>query len=449
MNNPINTIKIEYQGKEKTLSNQSFVNFGFVKFLGLIKPEFEFKVGDIIKDEKRNIVIKEQLINPKPRITKGYLCECLDCGYEFISNYNKIVKRKQGCACCANQIIIAGVNSIADKEPWMIEFFSNKEDAKKYSPSSGLKAWVKCPDCGEEKYMRIADLYRHHSVGCHCKDNVSFAEKFFYQLFEQLGIKFVWQVSRTTLKWIENLNRYDFYLPDYNCIVEIHGEQHYKQQGRFRRTLAEEQENDKQKQLLAVANGITNYIIVNCENVSGNAILNNIKKSPLLELLNYKFEDIDWSKCFEKTTTNLDKEICEYFNNHPDMTTSDIGKVFGFNKSRIRKVLIRGNEIGWCVYNSEMGRNARNKKIAQFMREHSSIPFEVYKDGVFVGLFLNVAELENYSREYLPYLLSKSRVAEVYNGHIKSYKGFTFKKITLEEYNNREEYKGWLNLNLV
>lgn len=131
------------------------------------------------------------------------------------------------------------------------------------------------------------------------------------------------------------------------------------------------------------------------------------------------------------------------------MTTSDIGKVFGFNKSRIRKVLIRGNEIGWCVYNSEMGRNARNKKIAQFMREHSSIPFEVYKDGVFVGLFLNVAELENYSREYLPYLLSKSRVAEVYNGHIKSYKGFTFKKITLEEYNNREEYKGWLNLNLV
>ena len=448
VNNPIDTIKIQYNDKEETILIGQFKNFQIRNFLGLIQKEYEFDVGHKFVDDKRNIEIIAHLENPKPRITKGYLCRCLDCGYEFISNYHKLVTRKQGCACCANQIIVAGINSIADKEPWMVKFFIDKEDAKKFAPSSGLKVWMKCPDCGEEKYMRIADLHRHYSIGCHCKDNVSFAEKFFYQLFEQLGIKFVWQASRTTLKWIENLNRYDFYLPDYNCIVEIHGEQHYKQQGRFRRTLAEEQENDKQKQLIAIANGITNYIIINCENVSGNAILNNIKKTPLLELLNCKFEDIDWGKCFEKAVTNIDKEICDYFNKHHNMTTGDIGKIFGFNKNRIRETLIRGTEIGWCNYNASESKKIASLKVAKATREKKSIPFEVYKDGVLVGVFFNVSELENYSRENLPYLLSRSRIAEVYNGHIKSYKGFTFKKITQEEYNNREENKGCLNINL-
>lgn len=415
----------------------------------MIKPEFEFKVGDIIKDEKRNIVVKEQLINPKPRITKGYLCECLDCHYQFISSYNKLVTRKQGCACCTNQVVVYGINSIADTNPWMIDYFVDKEDAKRYTHSSGLKVKVKCPNCGFEKEKRIVDIYRRHSIGCHCQDHTSFAEKFIHELLEQSGFEFIWQATKTNLHWIENLNKYDFYIPSLKCIIEVHGEQHYKQQGRFRRTLAEEQENDRQKEELALANGIKNYIIVNCEDVYGNKILENIKNSELLNILNLNYNDVNWAKCFEKGTHNIDKEICDYFKQHPSQSTIEIGKIFGFNKSRIREILVRGTEIGWCNYDPVEARRMRNEKIVAIQFKTKSNPFEVFKDGVSVGLFYNTALLENYSRENLPYLLSRSRIADAYNGHIESYKGFTFKKITQEEYNNREENKECLNLNLV
>lgn len=385
---------------------------------------------------------------PKPYITKGYLCKCLKCNYEFVSTYNKLMVRKQGCGCCANQVIIDGVNSIADRESWMVQYFVDKEDAKKYSPTTKKKVKVKCPDCDEEKYVIIGDLYNTHSIGCHCKDNVSFAEKFIFQLFKQLEIKFIWQASRTTFNWINNLNKYDFYLPDYNCIVEVHGEQHYKP-SRFSRTLEEEQENDRKKEALALANGISNYIIVNCEDVSGNKILDNIKRSCLLEFLNCKFEDVNWSKCFEKSVTSMDKKICEYFKTHPDKSTGELSEILGFTRSKIKQALVRGTEIGWCNYDSIKASKNTGYKLGKYIREKNSIPFEVYKDGILVGLFFNVSDLEKYSREHLPYLLSKSRIADVYNGYRESYRGFTFKKITQEEYNNREENKGCLNINLV
>lgn len=444
---PEEKIKIEYNGKEKVTSISCFRSFSIVKFLGLIHTEYEFEIGHRIVDEKRNIEIIEVLKNPKPYLTKGYLCKCLNCNYEFISTYYKLTSTKRGCACCSNSVVVAGVNSIADREPWMVNYFVDKEDAKKYMPSSKKSVKVKCPDCNEEKCVLIEDLYKNHSIGCHCGDNVSFAEKFIFQLFKELEINFVWQASRTTFKWINNLIKYDFYLPDYNCIVEVHGQQHYKP-SKFKRTLEEEQQNDKQKKELALTNGISNYIVINCENVLGNAILNNIKRSSLLEFLNYRFEDINWSKCFEKAVTSMDKKICEYFKEHPDKSTGELGEILGFKRSKIKQALLRGTEIGWCNYDSIVASKNIGYKTGKYVREKTSIPFEVYKDGVLVGLFFNVSDLEKYSREHLPYLLSKSRVADVYNGHRESYRGFTFKKISQEEYNNREENKGCLNINL-
>lgn len=58
--------------------------------------------------------------------------------------------------------------------------------------------------------------------------------------------------------------RYDFYLPFYNILIEVDGEQHFKQVEKFQRSRAEflkQQENDRRKNSYALANKIPLYRI--------------------------------------------------------------------------------------------------------------------------------------------------------------------------------------------
>ena len=106
----------------------------------------------------------------------------------------------------------------------MIEYLVNKEDGYKYTSQSGKLIKVKCKNCGLEKEIKVKNLYAEHGVACErCSDGKSYPEKFMYNLLEQSNINFETQYSP---QW-GNGHRYDFYLPDYNIIIETHGEQHY------------------------------------------------------------------------------------------------------------------------------------------------------------------------------------------------------------------------------
>ena len=53
--------------------------------------------------------------------------------------------------------------------------------------------------------------------------------------------------------------RYDFYLPSYNILIEVDGEQHFKQVKVFQKTRSDslkQQENDRRKNSYALANKI-------------------------------------------------------------------------------------------------------------------------------------------------------------------------------------------------
>lgn len=53
--------------------------------------------------------------------------------------------------------------------------------------------------------------------------------------------------------------RYDFYLPSYNILIEVDGEQHFKQIKVFQKTRSDflkQQENDRRKNSYALANNI-------------------------------------------------------------------------------------------------------------------------------------------------------------------------------------------------
>lgn len=68
-------------------------------------------------------------------------------------------------------------------------------------------------------------------------------------------------IRHTTELKLGNDRYYDIYLPDYNLLVEVHGEQHYVENDFFKRTLEEEQKNDRMKEEFAKELGY-DYMVV-------------------------------------------------------------------------------------------------------------------------------------------------------------------------------------------
>lgn len=69
----------------------------------------------------------------------------------------------------------------------------------------------------------------------------------------EIEYSFSWQSNKK--------RRYDFYLPNYNLIIEYNGEQHYVENKYFKVPLKEQQRIDAEKEKEAVAHGY-NYLII-------------------------------------------------------------------------------------------------------------------------------------------------------------------------------------------
>ena len=197
------------------------------------------------------------------------------------------------------------------------------------------------------KTCAISKIYANHSIGCICSDSISYGEKFVYGLLKQLNIDFIIQLSNTTFKWCDN-KKYDFYIPLNNTIIEVNGIQHYKENNRGL-SLEEEIKNDIFKKELALNNGISNYIVIDCRKSDFEWLYNSILNSELMNLFN--LNDIDWIKCEEfARNSNFIKSICDYKNNNKDSSILEISRLFGFSKSAIRNWLKIGTKLGWCEY---------------------------------------------------------------------------------------------------
>ena len=245
---------ITYNGKEFDINSTGFKNCRIGRILGKRTKEFKIKIGQVFKDDKRDLVITDR--EYRDRVdnkgnNKYYKYTCNVCGWTegWILEGNLTGKRKHGCSCCRGFTIVEGINDIPTTAPWMVKYFQGGYDeAKLYTKSCGKKIKPICPSCKNirEKFMTVNDLYMKKSIGCKCGDNISYPEKFMYNILKQLNIKFETQLSKTKFEWCKN-KLYDFYLSEYNCIIETHGRQHYERAKGFYKTLEEEQENDRCK----------------------------------------------------------------------------------------------------------------------------------------------------------------------------------------------------------
>lgn len=380
-----------------------------------------YNVGDVVG----NLEIAQQLRSPRQngkRISmhKAYAYKCLECSHDG-TKAETTIKNNHGCPCCDNKVIIPHVNSIVAKEEthWMVDYFQGGYDeAKLYSYSSDKKVYFKCPDCGtiKDKPMSISSLYRRKGISCICSDSISYPEKVGIVIFHLMDNDCVYQYKPT---WGQG-KIYDFYLPNYNMIIELHGEQHYNPRGYMIDTPIKE--NDIFKKKLAKFNGVEFYHEVDCRYSSFNWIVENILKIKELD-----FSKINMKKVFENAEKNMVKEVCNYKKLNSKVTTKELCDTFCLSSYAIHTYLRKGSELGWCDY--DLQENNREKKSMLFKTKNPNPPKRVLvlKDEEIVGEYDSLAQCVEMSQHDFGVKFSQSHISHVCNKLRKTHKGYTFK----------------------
>ena len=423
---------VQYKDSEQFISISNFTSCSLGKLLNKYTSEFRYEIGQVFKNDKRDLTITDREYRPKQYIKsngktfisnyKYYKYTCNKCGWTEGWIVEGSLKSGAGCLCCRGLVVVPEINSIWTTDRWMVDLGVSEEDAKRYTHGSSKKIKVICPDCGERKEMVVSSIYKENSIACTCKDGATYPERLMIAVLRQLNVDFKTQLTSTTFKWIGD-RRYDFYLPKYNMIIETHGLQHYEQTRRKgARTLEEEKQNDKYKYELAMRNGIDKYIVIDCRESKLKWIKESILKSELANLVD--LSKIDWTKCEKFALSNLIKEVCEYWNNKEEWeTVIDLAKTFNLNDDTVRRYLGKGTELGWCYYNGqeELEKSKQRQKITR------ANPIEVYKDGKFLRVFSSSHEIDRNSLSTYGIKLHYAKICDAINTN-KPYKGFTFKR---------------------
>lgn len=268
------------------------------------------------------------------------------CNNDLHPDYSMMAKsyvNGQNCGICAGRKVLKGFNDIATTHPHLIKYFKEKEDAQKYSHGSREFVNIKCPDCGYEKKILVSKLTTRGFSCPRCGDGHSYPNKFMYSFLSQLNINYIAEYSPA---WANN-KRYDIFCPEYNLIIENHGLQHYKHTS-FPRTLEEEQANDRLKKILAINNGIAEYVAIDCRKSELTHIKNSIMQSILPSILNFNEESINWIECSEMANSSMVKQAYDMWEN--GMSKKDIANELNVHYTTVERYLRRGNDSKSCHY---------------------------------------------------------------------------------------------------
>lgn len=201
-----------------------------------------------------------------------------------------------------------------------------------------------------------------------CGDYNKYPEKFISCFLDQLAEPYSHDVE---FDWSDK-KRYDFYLPLINTIIETHGRQHFSESFMYNnaRTLIEEQENDLNKKEMALKNGISEYIVLDCSKSEMEWIKNEIRKSLLRTFLMFDMKDIDWDECEKHALSNLVKMVCEDYKNGFEI--SQLIEKYKRSRNSIKLYLKQGTKFGWCLYDPEVSKQKGIEKNVKSMIERTS-----------------------------------------------------------------------------
>lgn len=305
-------------------------------------------------------------------IRKKYYFKCPK-GHSFYNQPRYVVDLKEKCPYCSGRKTLKGFNDLWTTHPNIAKMLDNPNDGYENTYGSNKKVKWKCPYCNRTTNLKpISIVCYREKVPCnYCSDGVSYPEKVFISLLDFLHIKYIYQLSKTNdgFEWCENY-RYDFYLPDYCAIIEINGGFHYYDcyVNSKKTTFEETIKNDNDKYELALHNGINNYITIDCRRSNFSYIKRSIENNnELTLLLNCNLFNVEWDEIRNNTVGSYIYEVCLYYNEHPNETLPNIGKIFKKSKGTIAKYLVNGTKLGLCSYDV-------NKHLKQLDKECGEKP---------------------------------------------------------------------------
>ena len=298
---------------------------------------FRYNINDIINTKFGYYKIIDCKIKEKKRgRIATYICQCLNDGYIFERRQNEI-DRLQCCPICTHRKTVLGYNTVFDLRPDLVKYFVNIEDSKIYSPYSNKKALMKCPNCNNTKNMQICNLTIQGFSCPNCGDGISYPNKFIRAFLRQLNINFIPEKS---FNWLPN-RLYDEYLPEYNMIIENHGEQHYTNRNVWG---IDNKKNDVLKRESALKNNIKYYIELDCSESNMSFIKNSILNSKLPKILNFQEQDINWKECELDASSSLLVKVSTLWNK--GLSYEDIMKELNISYDTAHVYLRKGRKIG-------------------------------------------------------------------------------------------------------
>lgn len=262
-------------------------------------------------------------------------------GHTWKTKIGNITHNHQGCPYCRGRYFIVGESDLMTVYPDIAKLLLNPEEGRTMSKCCDKKAKFKCPCCGAISEHMISNVVRRGFSCPVCSDGISYPNKFAASMFTQLHVEFIHEFSFDNASY-----RYDFYLPEFNIIVEMHGRQHYEQWGRSSRTLEEEQLNDKNKMDFAIDMGISDYIVIDARYSDINYISKNILESDLKNTFNLSI--VNWKQCGYFASGSLVHKTAELYND--GYNVNNISNQLNYSQSTIRKWLKKATSIGLCTY---------------------------------------------------------------------------------------------------
>lgn len=283
--------------------------------------------------------------------------KCVKCGNEIMISPNNVLSKLKHnwviCQKCSGRGFYLGKNDLWTTNPDVAKYLVNPNIGYIVTRCSDKKADWYCPNCGTiVKQKSINNVVKVGLTCPICSKGRSMGHRIINSILEICDINYINEIA---FDW-SCRRRYDVYAND-NCIIEINGEQHYKNSYLLRlshKTLQDEQDNDKLKYNLAIDNGINNYIVIDAIKSDYQYIVGNIKKNDMfIKYINsnskIKFDDIPWDDVYKKYNDAIAWKILRDYQN--GKMIKDIAKNNNIEVNSVSSYLKLLSKYGYCNYN--------------------------------------------------------------------------------------------------
>ena len=151
----------------------------------------------------------------------AWICKC-DCGNILTVSGSKLRSgEKKSCLNCSKK------NNEIDETN---HIYGDLIVLKKVGVDKNRKILWECQcSCGNKCIVAGTVLRRHEKTNCGCKKILSKGAEKIKNILIENKISFIQEKTFDNCRFLDTnqLARFDFYLPDYNIIIEYDGEQHY------------------------------------------------------------------------------------------------------------------------------------------------------------------------------------------------------------------------------